>query len=129
MNEEEVVSVLFIDFKKAFDCVDHVILKQELIAAGVTGQLYQMIYSYLVNRQQYVELNGVKSELKTVAYGVPQGLLLGPRLFSVYVNDLPDITSTGEVHLYADDVTAFVNEKSVDECVCKLNDLAKEINT
>ena len=128
MSEGEVVGVLFIDFRKAFDCIDHVILKQKLIAAGVTGQLYLLIKSYLENRQQYVELNGVTSELKTVAYGVPQGSLLGPRLFSVYMNDLPDITSTGEIHLYADDVTAFVNGKSVDECVCKLNDLAKEIN-
>ena len=59
---------------------------------------------------------------------MPQGSLLGPRLFSEYINDLPDITSIGEIHLYADDVTAFVNGKSVDECVCKLNDLAKEIH-
>ena len=87
-----------------------------------------MIESYLENRQQYVELNGVKSELKTAVYGVPQGSLLGPRLFSGYMNDLPDVTSTGEIHWYADDVTAFINGKSVDECVCKLNDLTKEIN-
>ena len=64
--------------------------------------------------KQNVELNGVKSELKSVAYGVSQG--------SVYMNDLPDITSEGEIHLYADDVTAFVD---VDECVCKLNVWAK----
>ena len=87
-----------------------------------------MIESYLENIQQYVELNRVKTVLDTVAYGMPQGSLLGPRRFSVYMNDLPDITSTGEMHLYEDDVTAFVNLKRVDECVCKLKDLAKEIN-
>ena len=53
--------------------------------------------------------------------------LLGPRLFSVYMNDLPDITSTGEMQLYADYITAFVNRKSVDKSVCKLNNVAKEI--
>ena len=49
MNEGEVVGILFIDFRKAFDCVDHVILKQKLIGAAVTGQLYQIIESYLEN--------------------------------------------------------------------------------
>ena len=87
-----------------------------------------MIESYLENRQQYVERNGVKSSMKTVAYGVPQGSLLGPILFSEYMNDLPDITSTGEIHLYADDVTAFVKGENADECVSKLNGLATEMN-
>ena len=115
------VGILFTAFSKAFDCVDHEILKQKLIGAGIMGQLYQMIESYLENRQPYVELNGVKSSMKTVACGVPQGSLLGPILFSVYMNDLPDITSTGEIHLYADDVAAFVKGENVDECVSKLN--------
>ena len=128
MSRGGVVGILFIDFSKAVDCVDHGILKQKLIGTGITGQLYQMIESYLGNRQQYVELNGAKSSMKTVAYGVPQGSLLGPILFSVYMNDLPDITSTGETHLYADDVTAFLKGETVDECVSKLNGLATEMN-
>ena len=74
MSGGEVVGVLFIDFRKAFDCVDHEILKQKLIEAEITGQLYQMIASYLENRKQYVELNGVKSCKRTVAYGVPKGV-------------------------------------------------------
>ena len=69
----------------------------------------------------------VKSELKTVANGMPQGSLLGPRLLSVYMNDLPSLISAGETYLFADDATAFVNGKSSDKCVCKLN-IAKEIN-
>ena len=57
------VGILFIDFRKAFECVDHEILKDKLIGAGITCQLYQMIESYLENRQQYVELYGVKSSM------------------------------------------------------------------
>eukprot|EP00795_Rhopilema_esculentum_P001940 gene1940-16448_t len=98
MSKGEVIAILFIDFGKASDCADHIILKQKLIAAGDSGKLYQIIESYLENRKQYVDLNEVKSELKSVAYGVPQGSVLGPRLFSVYMNDLPDITSEGEMH-------------------------------
>ena len=60
MNKGEVIEILFIDFRKAFDYVDHIILKEKLIAAGVSGKLYQIIESYLENIKQYVELNGGK---------------------------------------------------------------------
>ena len=117
------------DISKAFDSVHHNILKQKIIAEGITGGLYKLIENYLDKRKQYVEIRDARSEMREVKYGVPQGSLLSPRLFSMYINDIAYSASNGEVHLYADDVTAYVTSKTVDDCVNKLNQLAREINT
>ena len=79
------------------------------------------------DRTQYVEINGEKSSLRSMKIGVPQGSLLGPRLFALYVNDLPSTASTGQIHMYADDTTAFVVSKSVDEATTCLNILSSDI--
>ena len=65
------------------------------------------LLSYLTNRHQFVEINGIKSNLREVKYGVPQGSLVGLRLFSIYVNDFSESVSQGELQMYADDTTAF----------------------
>ena len=78
-------------------------------------------------RQQYTEVNGTSSELKEVRYGVPQDSLLGPRLFSIFMNDISESISAGEVHLYADDITAFVIGVTTDETIYKMQVLAKEV--
>ena len=109
----KVIGVIFIDFRKAFDSVDHDILFYKMQACGIYGNLLRWLVSYLDNRKQFVELNGVKSQLNLVSHGVPQGSLLGPRLFSIYVNDFAESISNGELHLYADDTTAFVIGNSV----------------
>ena len=83
----KVIGVIFIDFRKAFDSVDHEILFYKMQACGFYGNVLQWLVSYLDNRNQFVELNGVRSQLYNVSHGVPQGSLLGPRLFSIYVND------------------------------------------
>ena len=121
------VGVLFIDCSKAFESIDHQILKQKLKAIGITGQLYHLLESYLEDRQQFTEVNGVASELRKVKYGVPQGSLLGPRMFSIYMNDISELDSDGEIHLYADDITAFVIGKTTDDAVNKMQCLANEI--
>ena len=129
IDQGKVIGAIFIDFRKAFDSVCPAILSHKLQACGISGNLFQWLNSYLSDRHQFVELNGVKSPALEVKYGVPQGSLLGPRLFSIYVNDFPDCITQGELHLYADDTTAFVVGDNPDDVTIKLNCLFKEICT
>lgn len=106
-----------------------VILSHKLQTCGISGNLFQWLNSYLPHRHQFVKLNGVKSPVLEVKYGVQQGSLLGPKLFSICVNDFPDCITQGELHLYADDTTVFVIEDNPDDVITKLNCLFKEICT
>ena len=78
---------IFLDLCKAFDAVDHSILLQKLPYYGIRGQALSLIQSYLTNRKQYTTINGVKSDTKFIACGVPQGSVLGPLLFILYINE------------------------------------------
>ena len=95
MDTGHKVRVLFIDFRKAFDCVDHIIIAEKLKAAGVSGDMWNWINDYLTNRMQETQVNNVRSGLRPVRDGVPQGSLLGPRLFATYVYDLQDHVTSG----------------------------------
>ena len=111
----------FVDFKKAFDTVDHVILKSKLSDLGVSGVCHEWIASYLHERSQYVNVNGARSKLRLIAIGVLQGSLLGPRLFAIYVNDLPNLSEIGCIHMFADDTTIYYIGKEVEETIDALN--------
>ena len=79
---------VFIDLSKAFDTVDHSILLQKLELYGVTDQNYSCFKNHLSNRKQFIQINDEENtELETVTFGVPQGLIRGPLLFLLYVND------------------------------------------
>ena len=92
------VGVLFIDFRKAFDCVDHIILTEKLKAVGLAGDMWKWINDYLSSRMQGTNVNRSRSDRNPIRPGVPQGSLLGPRLFASYVNDLPVSITSGEVY-------------------------------
>ena len=83
IDNGKVIGAIAIDFRKAFDSVDHNILGYKLQACGITGSLWEWFLSYLTNRHQFVEINGTKSNLSEVEYGVPQGFLVAPRLFNL----------------------------------------------
>ena len=95
--------VLFLDLKKAFDSVDHNLLLIKLEYVGVRGQTLEWFKSYLSNRSQVVFINGVLSEHEQIKCGVPQGSVLGPLLFLIYINDLSSIIDFATTRMYADD--------------------------
>ena len=95
--------VLFLDLKKAFDTVDHNLLLIKLEYVGVRGQTLEWFKSYLSNRSQAVFINGVLSEHEQIKCGVPQGSILGPLLFLIYINDLSSIIGIATTRMYADD--------------------------
>ena len=115
------VSVL-IDFRKAFDTVDHDILLDKLYHYGIRGVAFEWIKSYLSDRQQQVSYNGSTSSYKTMNCGVPQGSILGPLLFIIYINDLSNVSNILTSVLFADDTTLIASD-------CNLTTLIHRFNT
>ena len=95
--------VVYLDFKKAFDSVPHKELLFKLRSLGISGKLWSWFESYLLNRYQCVKINNSLSHLLPVLSGIPQGSILGPLLFLIYVNDIPDIIKFCLLFLFADD--------------------------
>lgn len=107
MDEQQPCLGIFIDLSKAFDTVSHDKLLDKLYAYGFRGVAYNLMKSYLSNRKQIVEINGHRSGERVVTYGVPQGTVLGPLLFLIYVNSLFELRTRGEMVGFADDVAVF----------------------
>ena len=104
LDKNKQTDILYLDFAKAFDTVDHVILIEKLKWYGVTGQLIDWFSDYLKDRSQRVVIEGTASERLPVTSSVPQGSLVGPLLFIIFINDLPDVIHEQTITaLYADD--------------------------
>ena len=104
---------IFLDFSKAFDTVDHNILVKKLEQYGIRGIAKEWFASYLSNRQQFVSLNNIKSDLYSVTCGIPQGSVLGPLLFLLYINDFNKCSELLDFHLFADDSNLFYKHKNL----------------
>ena len=107
----------FIDLKKAFETVNHFILINKLRKYGIHGNILEWFISYLDNRKQYVFYNGSKSNDQYISCGVPQGSILGPLLFILYINDLSNISESLTSILFADDTTVIVESDSVSDAI------------
>ena len=103
LDEDKFACGVFIDLQKAFDTVDHGILLSKLNHYGVRGASYQWFKSYLTGRQQYTTIAHLKSDLRSINYGVPQGSVLRPILFLLYINDLNQTIVHSKVYHFADD--------------------------
>ena len=118
--------VVFIDLKKAFDTVDHGILLRKLELYGIGGNALKLITSYLHDRSQLCQVNGSISSKREITCGVPQGSILGPLLFLVYVNDLPQCLDKARPRLFADDTNLTASGRNISDVESIMNsELAK----
>ena len=109
INDTNYTALLFLDLKKAFDTVKHEILIHKLEHYGIRGVALDFFSSFLTNRFQYVSLHHSQSSKKLITYGVPQGSVLGPLLFTIHINDISSITSTPS-RLFADDTCLILKD-------------------
>ena len=123
---------IYLDMSKAFDTLDHKILLSKLKYYGINGIALNLFESYLTNRQQYVDIEGTYSNTLSITTGVPQGSILGPLLFIIYINDFPCASDLFDFIIYADDTTlsstlnifqtqTVLNATEINSELCKIN--------
>ena len=122
LDQGESVVGVFLDFSKAFDTVDHNILLQKMDKYGICDVELQWFKDYLSNRMQYVTYNNYKSSQAKIHCGVPQGSILGPILFLLYINDLTSVSEYCFSVLFADDTNMFITGKDMDVLCHQLNE-------
>ena len=119
-NRDSVLSV-FLDLNKAFDTIDHQILLHKLEFYGIRSTPLKWFKNYLSNRKQYVNNNNSDSLQQDITFGVPQGSILGPLLFIIYINDLPFCVNHCKTILFADDTTIYKTGKQVNNIYEDMN--------
>ena len=127
IDQGKEIRVVFFDISKAFDKVWHKGLLHKLSNLGIRGNLLKWFHSYLHNRKQCVVINGTKSYLKNVQAGVPQGSILGPLLFLIYINDLV-VNIDCNIKLFADDTSIYITVENPFSSAALLNSDLEKIN-
>ena len=119
---------IFLDLSKAFNIINHEILLNKLHHYGIRGTVYNWFKSYLIGRSQQVDYNSHISNIRTISSSVPQGSILGPLLFIIYVNDFPNCLKFSSNLSFADDTTVILSEKNSNLLVQKGNKELKNID-
>lgn len=118
----------FFDLAKAFDSLNHKVLLEKLECVGIRGNINRWFKSYLESRSVRVKIDGTFSDEFSVCLGVPQGSVLGPLAFLLFINDLPDHITEGQVFMYADDTTILVTAADAEHLTYKLLTVIKEFD-
>ena len=126
-HDKVFVSCFFLDLRKAFDTIDHTILLRKLSHQGFRAEINQYMKSYLSGRKQYVQVGEFKSESLTIDKGVPQGSIIGPLLFCLYINDIVDSVDE-EVVLFADDAAFVITAPSLQHMYNKIRKLFSDLD-
>ena len=128
LDKNKIAGALLTDLSKAFDCLNHELLIAKLDAYGFSHTALAFLYSYLSDRKQRTKINNTLSSWSNITTGVPQGSILGPLLFNVYINDIFYFVN-GNIANYADDNTPYAIEKNVDSLIQILENNALELRT
>ena len=128
LDSKKPVTSVFVDLQKAFDTVNHKILLSKLEYYGIRGSINAWFKSYLYKRRQKVTINGFESEIKLLNHGVPQGSVLGPLLFLLYINDLHKSIHNSKVYHFADDTNLLRISTSYKKLQKELNKDLKNLN-
>ena len=128
MDNSEVTGVVFIDIAKAFDTVKHSLVIDKLQNIGIKNLELEWFRSYLNNRKQKVVFNGATSGERLITCGVPQGSALGPLLFLIYINTLPNAVKHSKINMFADDTAIFLNGKKSKDIEQQLNSDLRSIS-
>ena len=121
LDTGKIVVGVYLDIRKAFDAIDHPILLRKLYSLGIRGNLYTWIKGYLTNRSQFVMYNNSKSKTKFITHGVPQGSILGPLFFIVFMNDFSRAPNILFSILFADDTTIIIEGQNYNNLILTLN--------